>query len=331
MRIRWVPVLVIFSVYAFSASLTIGTFNCEFLSRQKVHVKFGYPLELEGTAWADRWADDRFRQDMFDRAAAAVAKTIAEMRLDVAVLTEVGPDADVLRLQELLKQSGDEFPFVVTCRSQEKPSPSGFVTGQHVAILSKKPVEVVSLFLPGTESYDAETDDSDRELRTGIDKGLHVVIHEGSMDLHVFGVHLQSERGGFDNDERRVAQASIVRRLTLPFLRSGAFVVVAGDLNDGRGQPAIRRIRGRDDIDTDLVQTGFKEFFPPDQWNQRWTYEFEGVRSQIDHILLSPNLASRCTIQSRVHPIEIDVWPTPQSDACRVSDHRALIVTLTWK
>ena len=64
-------------------------------------------------------------------------------------------------------------------------------------------------------------------------------------------------------------------------------VIVAGDLNDKKGQPAIHRIRGLEDIHEDLIQTGLVSFWDRAQLDSRWTYEFQGVRQQIDHILLS--------------------------------------------
>ena len=65
---------------------------------------------------------------------------------------------------------------------------------------------------------------------------------------------------------------------------------IAGDLNDGRGEPALRRIRGLDDIWPDLIQTGNYEYFRDTNPGSRWTYEFQGERNQIDHIPLSPSI-----------------------------------------
>ena len=70
-------------------------------------------------------------------------------------------------------------------------------------------------------------------------------------------------------------------------LRNGEDVIVAGDLNDRRGEPTLRRIRGFDDLWGDLIQTGNVNFFDSTTEDNRWTYQFQGVRGQIDHILVS--------------------------------------------
>lgn len=70
-------------------------------------------------------------------------------------------------------------------------------------------------------------------------------------------------------------------------MEAGELFIVAGDLNDGRGQPALRRLQGYDGIQPDLIQTGDIAFFERADWGTCWTYEFEGTRNQIDHFLLS--------------------------------------------
>ena len=82
-------------------------------------------------------------------------------------------------------------------------------------------------------------------------------------------------------------QASIARRHSLELLNQNANVIVAGDLNDHPGQPVLRRIRGMDDTWPDLIQIGNAPYFADDALDTRGTYQFMGVRQQIDHILLS--------------------------------------------
>lgn len=93
---------------------------------------------------------------------------------------------------------------------------------------------------------------------------------------------------------------------------------MAGDLNDRRGQPALRRIRGFDDLWADLIQTGGVDFFDDGAEDTRWTYIFQGRRQQIDHILLSRSVRDAWRISTEtVGPI-----------AGLASDHRPLVVTL---
>src|SRR5262249_7493022 len=141
------------------------------------------------------------------------------------------------------------------------------------------------------EGYFKEADDDDSEAETGISKGIVVTFDFAGHSFHLYGLHLISEAGGGEADEQRIAQASLIRRVTLPAINAGTeLFIVAGELNDGRGQPAIRRIQGYDDIWPDLIETGDVKYFPEVDLGTRWTYEFLGTRNQIDHILLSPSI-----------------------------------------
>jgi predicted extracellular nuclease len=100
---------------------------------------------------------------------------------------------------------------------------------------------------------------------------------------------------------------------------------VAGDLNDYRGQPAIHRIRGLDDIFDDLIQTGNVKYFEETELDTRWTYEYQGVRHQIDHILLSYSIKNIC---KKSGGIKTSVF---EHNNHLASDHRPFIVILNFK
>ena len=103
---------------------------------------------------------------------------------------------------------------------------------------------------------------------------------------------------------------------------TGEHVIVTGDLNDKRGQPTLRRIRGLDDIWGDLIQTGGFKFFEEGEQASRWTYRFRGELNQIDHILPSFSLRkSGSSIKTRV--VEV-----PEQESPRISDHRPLVVRI---
>ena len=55
-------------------TLTIATFNCEFLTRPKVHIKFGLNFNLSGSE-RDEWNQPGFRDQKFNEAAKAVLVT----------------------------------------------------------------------------------------------------------------------------------------------------------------------------------------------------------------------------------------------------------------
>jgi endonuclease/exonuclease/phosphatase family metal-dependent hydrolase len=324
--LRYVPLAVLalgVTGAAAADELVLGTFNCEFLLPARVHLKYGLPFDLEPRD-AKTWSRPGFRRQQYDKAVAAVATYLATLDADILVLTEVGTRQEVEPLVARLREHGQPYPHWDVCDT------AGEVTGQHVAVLSRRPLTTVRhggrAIVPGRETYDVELDDADRELETAIEKGMHVRFDAGGRPVNLIGLHLKSERGGHESDAKRIAQASIVRRYYLPLVKQGEHVIVAGDLNDHRGQPSMRRIRGRDDIHEDLYQTGSPVFFAGDRRRilaERWTQAYQGVRSQVDHILLSPSIVDACGLET-VEPIF-----GPQRDPL-VSDHRPVLVRLAF-
>jgi endonuclease/exonuclease/phosphatase family metal-dependent hydrolase len=305
--------------FAQSAELTLATFNTEFLTRPKIHKKFGFDLTLTKPEDILLWNTPGFRDQKFTEAAAAVAAVIAGINADIIVLTELGDQRDLDELNAAIAERGVSYPHEALCECEDK------FTTQHVAVLSKITLTSVVKAIPGREGFFREADDDDSEGDTGISKGIIVTFDFGGHTFRLYGLHLASEAGGADADEQRIAQASIIRRLTVPAINAGTeFFIIAGDLNDGRGQPAIRRIQGYDDIWPDLIQTGEPGYFfdsNRDDRDTRWTYEFQGTRNQIDHILLSPSILdiiNRKGIQPRV----------PEQTNPAASDHRPFVVKL---
>ena len=311
-----------------SETLRIGTFNCEFLNEQRIHIKYGYRFELEEPADIAAWTSDRRSQKLFE-ASEAIAKAIAPLDVDIWCFTEVGDDREVTIMQQALARQGRELPYWCVGTNDDSS------TGQHVAVMSRFPLEIITLKLAGSEYYDAELDDAYTEKEAWVQKGLHVKVTLNERLINLFVLHLTSEMGGHDKDEQRIAQATIVRRTYLPLLQSGQDVIVAGDLNDDIGQPAIRRIRGRHDIGEDLIQTADRLYVEPKDWNDRWTYNFHGEYNVIDHILVSKSLVGDCPkeepcIHTRVVPL-LETEHFKQRDRFTLSDHRPLLVELTLK
>ncbi len=315
-RIVGASAALLLSAPAGAGTLTVATFNAEFLTRPKVHLKFGYPFDLRKR---DReiWDAPGYRDGKFAEATARVARYLARrVPADVLALTEVGGRRDVLELRDRLAAEGADFPHVEICDCTARR------TAQHVAVFSRFPLTDAMRRLPGREGYFEELDDPESEAETGISKGLAVRLEVAGRAFRLYAVHFASERGGHWQDAQRIAQASILRRLTLAAINAGEHVIVAGDLNDRRGDPAIRRVRGLDDIWPDLVQTGHHRYFRDD--GERWTVEFRGLREQLDHILLSRSIVTA----AKRGGIRASTGPTPDRG---VSDHRPLMVTLTFR
>src|SRR5690606_29861099 len=131
-----------------------------------------------------------------------------------------------------------DYPHVAICACTD------YTTHQHVAVLSKLPLSNSQPAIPGVEGYFEEVDDDDSQNETGISKGVAVSFEFAGRPVTLYGVHLRSESSGAEADAQRIAQASILRRHALRHIEAGELFIVAGDLNDGRGQPAIRRIQG---------------------------------------------------------------------------------------
>ena len=317
--------LCLFPSLAYAETFTVATFNAEFLYTSKVHIKYGLEFRMSDNTPAQQaqWGQTLFRTQMFDQAVDSVAPVIAAIGSDVLILTEVGAQTDLTALVNAIQANGTTYPHVEVCDCSDP-------TGQNVAILSKRPfiAEKTLTSLPGREAYEAESDDPDEQRDTGVSKGMRVAVNvlNSSGDpepVYIYGVHLASERGGHEKDQQRIAQASIVRRNAIPLLNEGEHVIVAGDLNDRRGQPTLRRLRGLDDIWPDLIQTGHWKFFADGEEASRWTYEFRGELNQIDHILLSYSLR-----KNQSDAIQTSVVEVASQDNPRISDHRPLIVSI---
>ncbi|MBT4864604.1 MAG: endonuclease/exonuclease/phosphatase family protein [Planctomycetaceae bacterium] len=329
-------------------TVTIATLNCQFLSPKTVHVKFGLPFDRRSWTEVQRrtWAADGFREQHYRKAVKAIAATIQRIDADVIVLTEVARVSrvngiyaspnDVTVLHDELKEN---YPHLAFADSSDK------ITNQNVAILSRRPFVEGSMLprIPGREGFFGELDDVESEDETTVSKGMRAAIRIDGDVVYLYPVHLKSERGGHESDAKRIAQASIVRRNYLKQLADDQHVIVIGDLNGHRGQPALRRIRGLDDLNEDLAQTGGPRFFkrresePSDEFNRRirqhWTFEFEGRRTQIDHILISQSIRNRCTQRNYHKKMQIEfieVTETIEGTDIPATDHRAVKLTLQF-
>lgn len=310
-RILHTLIFLISCTYTQAQDVTVATFNAEFLIKSKVYLKYGlsYDLKDESKKVQKFWENDKNRSDKLREAAGKSASFIQKLNADILTLTEIGDREDIEVLVDELKKVGVAYDYWEVCDCKDT------YTQQHVAILSKYPIEDVWYELPGRALYLEELD-GDVEGETGISKGMKGTIRVGEVDLDVFVFHFKSERGGHDSDAKRIAQASIARRAIIKQLNQGRKVIVTGDLNAERGSPSLYRIRGFDDIYEELIQTGNSVYF--DNTDLRWTYNYKGQTDQIDHILISTNVAPRSKIKTSI------IETSDES----ISDHNPVIVRL---
>ena len=301
----------------------IATLNCNFLARQTVHVKYGLNLEKklwtpeETATWTEAYRNERFRESV-----ASIAVAVKRINADVIVLCEIGEGPDAAALLEEVNRPAPLYPFAIVADSSDT------ATAQSVAVFSKVELTNGQGQIPGRESYETELDDLDEESDTALSKGLVTDFQVGSQLVHLYATHLKSERGGHESDAQRIAQASIVRRNYLAQLRRGEHVIVAGDLNDHPGQPAIRRIMGRDDIDDDLLFTGHAKFFDQSKLDDRWSFSYLGRRELIAYVLISKSLREQTLRGGSILAETLPVTEKLGDSDILATDHRSFILTL---
>lgn len=299
---------------AVSQEVTVATFNVEFLNKSRVHIKFGKQFDISRESKKEQkfWADDDNRVNKLEEASANVAKMIKRVDADIITLTEAGDAEDLEVLINELSKIGVNYDHWEVCDCTDS------FTGQHVAILSKYPLKEVWSQIPGRSLYLEETD-GDAEGETGISKGLKVTVAIDEKEIDVFVLHLKSERGGYESDAKRLAQANIARRAIIKQLNQGRKVIVTGDLNSEKGSGTIYRIRGFDDLYEELIQTGHSDYF--ESTDVRWTYNYKGEPEQIDHILISPELTSQSGIKTSIIEVNDPL----------ISDHNPIVVKLNLR
>ncbi len=306
-----VQLIVSLSLQSFAQELTIATFNAEFLNTSKVHIKFGLPFSLidESQEVQDFWNNAKNRSSKYKEAAGSVAQMIKKINADIITLTEVGDSQDLKVLNSELSQIGIDYDYVEVCDCTDNS------TKQQVAVLSKYPLKEVWTQIEGRALY-LEEADGDEEGDTGISKGMKVTAIVGDIELDIFVLHLISERSGYESDAKRIAQASIARRAIIKQMSDNRRIIVTGDFNSEKGSQTLYRLRGFDDINEELIQTGNSQYFS--NTDVRWTYSYKGEPEQIDHILLSSNVASNSNIDTSII----------ETADLEVSDHNPVIVKL---
>ena len=95
---------------------------------------------------------------------------------------------------------------------------------------------------------------NERELDVNPSKVLIADVRMEGDIISVIVAHLISKRGS--NDDKRVAQATVIRRHAIKAMIEGKHVIVMGDLNDEPGSGTLRRIRGFDQKVAELFEAG---------------------------------------------------------------------------
>jgi endonuclease/exonuclease/phosphatase family metal-dependent hydrolase len=234
---------------------------------------------------------------------AAVTAILAALKPDILGVCEMGSPDDLAALQERLRGAGLDLPHSEHVQAADDT--------RHLALLSRYPIA-------GREPQTRLTYLLDN-TRLPVQRGFLDVTIQITPDyrLRCVGAHLKSRR---DVPE---ANESLMRRNEAHLLRQHADAIltkdpdtnllVYGDFNDTRDEPAIRAIAGTRGADTALTPV-----LLADDEGERWTYYFaqSDTYSRFDYLYasrgLNPELEDKaCRIYSG-------------ADWSRASDHRPL-------
>jgi endonuclease/exonuclease/phosphatase family metal-dependent hydrolase len=231
----------------------------------------------------------------------AVAEVVAGVQPDILGVCEMGEEGALADLVRRLRGRGVELPY------------SEYVQGpdaeRRLALLSRFPIiqsrsaAKVPFVLNGRPEL----------VRRGfLDVSVRV---SPSYTLRLVGVHLKSKLPSpAGEDLIRRCEADQLRLLVERALSEepGQNLLVYGDLNETREQPAVRQVLGP------WGSTfGLQDLVAEDPQGQRWTHyrQYSGVYSRIDYLLVNRGLRPELSGAARI-----------SGAACwkRASDHRLI-------
>jgi endonuclease/exonuclease/phosphatase family metal-dependent hydrolase len=222
---------------------------------------------------------------------------------DVLGVCEIGTPADLLELQQRLKNSGLDLPH-------------SYYTGggdptRHLALLSRFPITTTAK--PAQSDY--QLDGKIFLINRGI---LDATVAANGKIYRFLGVHLKSKRDVEQADQEviRLNEAKLLRRHIETIFKAepAARLIVYGDFNDTRATPAIKTITGKYGGPDYLTAIPAK-----DSHGEAWTHYWalQDLYSRIDFVMVSAALKPEVDFHgSRI--LDDASWN-------EASDHRALL------
>ena len=239
-------------------------------------------------------------------AASAVVAIVKDISPDLLGVCEMGALPHFEEFRKRLHEAGlgyRDFEFVAG------PDPA-----RHLVLLSRFPI-VARQSLPDVPF---EANGSRQKVHRGF---LDVTVQVNpQMRLRIVGAHLKSKRptaeGSADLERRQ--EAHLLRKHIDKILAEdpGMPLLVFGDFNDTKDQPAIQEVTGQRGAPEALLEMRLA-----DSLGDRWTYHWkvDDVYSRIDFLFTNRALASRVVHEG------CSVYRSPLWE--KASDHRPLIAT----
>lgn len=248
----------------------------------------------------------------------AIAAILRQLDADLVMLQEVEHDR-VLRsmLEESLADFGYAVHFV---------EGTDTFTGQDVALLSRLPIDQVG-------RTDARAPVGNSNDTYGVSKNMYARLSLGNVPTTLIGLHLLARPTDASREDRREAQAEVIRRLIEEEQAAGRAVIVLGDFNDYDELPdrnanapitdVLARIKGAGPAPTDDLCNVMAEVPPTERFTSHWDQDDDNLvetdeLSAIDHILLSPALCDRVR----------EVVYVQAHDPLAATDHFPVVVNL---
>jgi endonuclease/exonuclease/phosphatase family metal-dependent hydrolase len=235
-----------------------------------------------------------------------LVRIIHEIHPDLLAVAEMGTPDEFKSFRERLAQAGVTF---VDSEYVSGPDPE-----RHIAFLSRFPIV----------SHDSETNvpiqipNASESIRRGI---LDVTVQfPGDFRLRVIGAHLKSKLPIPEGDDLvRRQEAQQLRKHVDRVMKQKPDIplLVYGDLNDTKEQPAIQELLGDRQSPTHLT-----DLWLSDYTGDHWTYyrRFTDTYARIDYILTSRSLLPSID-RRRSYVFRSTDWN-------EASDHRPIVVTI---
>jgi len=292
--------LAVKSPFLFSIALAALLFCGGFSATGRDFVFAGYNIEN----YAPVMEPGRRKPGKSAGAADAVVQAVKAIGPDILGVCEMGPPRQFEDFRKRLSAAGlnyTDFELV------EASDPS-----RHLALVSRYPI--VARQSQTDVAYECNG------LREKVKRGfLDVTVRIGdAFFVRILGAHLKSKLPSPDarEDLLRRNEAHLLRNRIAEVLATEPKpnLIVFGDFNDTKDQPAIQEIAGRRGAPDALA-----DLAPEDSLGDRWTHywKVDDVYARIDYIFVNRDFSPR-TVRAKCYVYRSPTWN-------EASDHRPVV------